>query len=310
MSTTIHPEQWKLTPKVATWLNQSRGLIEVGQLEGLSLDPERRSNIAMLAGTIGVVLAAAPRDGEMTDSALEVYRNDFLAAKRLRLSHGLYIHRQDPRYHITDRLIKLVNQPCDLATTNRFAQHMGVVVGAGEFKTIARSAPDLAAHSRAVTRDANVDNFNREDVEERARRAAAHTLDSKLVALIGLDRLFSDQITVLGSLYRDARLVWRTSYLTKNLNTKRREGEAIIHDIVEVAANSLGYGTTATNASHRAAASNLYRRGSSKEIAQSWRGYTLWAGRYLEAKRIKVNQSQNACRRERAKYDAYLPQAA
>lgn len=304
MATILHPAQETLFPTVASVLNHSRGVVLVEDLGKYELEPEARTSVTRLAGQLGTALATAPRDGELTDKALEVFPQDFWHARLDSLRHGVYIGRGNPRYRKTANLIRLANEPpSQLSLPGVVPPHIGVVVGRGEFKTIARSPEDLANHAQAVTRDANYDKMNREERTAIEKRSAVHALDTKLQAMKQLDETFTEQTDVLRKVHQDAQFIWRIGYLAKNINRFRQEADELIHDMVEIAATSLDYGTTAVNAIHRSVTSDLYRRGSSRELAAAWRSHTLWTGRYINAKRGKVDQSTAACLRVRDRYE-------
>lgn len=305
--------QEELIPSLVVQLNESRGVIESAQLPELELGTEKRSNITMLAGRIGVALCERPASHHFRlDRPLDVYSSDFRRASLDALSYGFYIPRSDPRYKDAKnlRVAILGDLPLSIHLQGVRRPDMGVTLGKGEYPKIVPYPGPLAARAIAQTLDARAEAIDREESREAAYRAGGHILERKLVGLRELDQRFIGEYALLLSLHRDARVIWRTTYLTKNLDRKRQAADELIHDIVEVAANSLGYSTPDTNATHRAFTSKMYRRGSARQLAESWREITRWSAMYINAKRGKVNQSINGCEQVLRIYQPYLDRKA
>lgn len=317
MSRVPNSGQTELLPSIVTQLNESRGVFDVEDFESIGLDLERRSNVVVMAGRLGVAMSELPRDasveGRHQDRALDVYGDDFERSRLEALNDGLIIRPDNPLYKNpkNKRIVTLETMPISIygKLPGVQAPYVGVALGPGEYTKIARYPGPLAERARAVTLDAHRHDMNREDAEEAGLRASGHILEDKLEGLARLDAQLAGSSALLLSMHKDARIVWRTSYLGKNLNRRRKEADELIHEIVEVAANSLGYTTPEVNAAHRVFVSNMYRRGSARELAQSWQAITDWATRYINAKRGKVNQSQNGCNRVLRIYQSHLDKA-
>jgi hypothetical protein len=309
VNSTAKPVQGELFPSIATQLDETGGLVVISDLETIGLDPERRSNITMMAGAIGVHLAEVPRTGVNTDRAFAVHRNDFYGADPHHLGWGLYMPIGDRRRQHARQLAVIGNEPCELELPGVVGRYDGVVVSEQEHIWIVRNALDMAKAVDAKTRRANADNRDCEELEEKAGRSVAHALEAKRDTLVRLDDELTEQRAVLWRINRDARIVWRTTYLAKDLDQKRRLAEELIHETARIACINLGHGTTVVNAIHRAITSDLYRRGSSRELSQQWKRYTAFVGLYTNAKRGKVDQSRQACERELSRHEHYLPAA-
>lgn len=298
---TKYPGQVALIPAIHAELTDLRSIAEVTVTEGLGYDPERRTNIAILAGQVGIALDGAPREKMTTDSALNVYPDDFRRARLAQLSSGLYVPKNSKRYRSIDRLITIEHAPCTLIERGVVNRDVGVVVGRDEYDRFARSPWSIAAHARTVTRDSRDQEQVREEKTRATKSSAVQTMDKYIASMRKLDGEFTVTASLLWSLHRDARSTWHAAYLSKNLIKRRREVDEIIHDIAEIAIGTLNYGTTVAKATHNVIASNLYRRGSSVELAQSWSAYTKWGYEYMNAKRGKVSQSTNACEAEKVR---------
>ncbi len=300
MTRSKHPQEGGLFPAVQAELTELRSIAEVEILEGLGCDPERRTNIAIYAGQIGVALADTPREKVTTDSALNVYPDDFRRARLERLSSGLYVPKGSELYRTADRLITIGYAPCTLEAQGVVDRDVGVVVGPDEYDRYMRSAWGVALHSRTTTRDARDQDKVREETIRATKSSAVQTMDNYIMSMKKLEGEFIIKADLFWSMYRDARSVWHAGHRTKNLEVKRRQVDEMIHEIAEIAIGTLNYGTTKAKATHNVIASNLYRRGSAKELAESWRAYTIWGYEYMNAKRGKVDQSTNACEMEKA----------
>ncbi len=300
MTRSKHPQEGGLFPAVQAELSELRSVAEVEILDGLGADPERRTNIAILAGQVGVALNEMPREGNMTDSFLNVYPDDFLRAKRERLSAGLYVPGTKENMSKTDRLVTIGFAPVTIKLPGIVDRNMGVVVGKDEHKRFVHSAMGVALGSRTVTRDAHDDEPVREEKTRSAKSSAVQTMDRYIASLGILDQEFIENHDLLWSLHQDTITGWHAAYLTKNLNQKRKQADELIHEIAEIAMGTLNYGTTLAKATHNVIASNFYRRGSHNQLAESWRAYTKWGADYMNAKRGKVNQSINACKEQKA----------
>ena len=301
-------EQIELFPSMVTQLNQTRGVIDVEQLDGFEYDPDKRLNLPMLAGQIGVALSTVPRAGQ-EDLPLELYRSDFVRADLDGLRGGLIIPPDSSLYKKPEanRIAIIRSAPVSIMRIKGVQKpDVGVALGVGEYQKIAHFPGPLARAMKARTLDARADNLDREANRAASMRAAGHVLVDKQESLWKLEERFVGHVALFGSLYKDARLVWRTSYLGKNLDRKRRQADELIHDYIEIAANNLEYSTAETNAVHRAIVSELYRSGSASDLAAKWRSITKWAALYVNAKRGKVNQSMNGCAKELRKYQMYL----
>ncbi len=289
--------QTELFPSSATKLDSSGGVIDIDPAT-IGIDPDQRMNITIMAGRMGLALSEVLPKNTYTDQALRVYRDDFRRAAPAQLSSGLYMPYGDPRRRNAKQLAVIGNEESGLQLPGMVGRNDGVVVSEQEYIWIVRNAADLAKAVDAKARRANLANTVKEEVEEIAGRSVAHTMQEKRSTLFKLeDRLVGQQI-VLRKVARDARIVWRTTYKSKDINEYRTVADELIHETARIACINLEFGTTVVNALHRAITSNLYRRGSSREIAQSWRRYTSLVGLYINAKLGKIDQSRRACDRQ------------
>ena len=300
-----------LTPNlpVIARLDATRGVVDAARYPEYSFDPEARMNIVMLAGHIGVALSEQPRQENLADPALSISRDDFMRSKLDHLKDGLIIVPEHPLYRHPDNRRVAINWGMPVTIFGEQGVQkpdIGVALGVNEYQHIAIYPRPLADRARTTTLDALAGQMDREAANAAAMRAAGHALEGKIDKIEGHDKRFLGEIALLKSLHNDARIVWRTAYLGKNLDRKRREGDELIHSFVEIAANNLGFTTPETNATHRVFASNLYRRGSAENLAQSWRVITDWAIHYLGAKRGKANQALNGARMALFAYKPYL----
>lgn len=302
-------EQDVLAIPLITKLNEARGVISA---DFLRVPPETRTNLPMLAGKIGIALSAERPIGPYEDEPLGAFWRDFEASDPEALDYGLIIKEGNPLYKnaTNKRVVLMPTLPLSILNQGGGVQlpTVGVAVGRGEFPIIQTSPRALADRARASTLDAREreNAGSREERDQAALRAAGHALEAKLDKLNKLETQFLGQRALLLSLQKDARLVWRTAYLGKNLNRKRVEADEFLHEMVEIAANNLNYGTVNTSAAHRALTSRLYRRGSAQELATSWLSMTEWARHYLNAKRGKVNQAINGSEAALRPYKASL----
>jgi len=296
---------------LSKWLHERRGVMDTQEL-GLSIAPETRLNVVTLAGRIGVAVAELYPEEPIDDRSLQLYTPDHERASIAALSEGLIIRRRSPLYKDArnKRVAILAELPLNLRPRDGVQMpDVGVALGPGEYTKIAHYPRPLAARARAVTLDARAGSNDREATTEASLRASGHILEDKLAGLEKLDAKLVVERALLLSIYRDARLIWRTAYLGKNLEAKRKQADELIQQTVEVAANSLNYGSFDTDSVHRAIFKRLYVNGSSAELANSWRSLTKWVAFYVNAKRGKVNQSMNGCTRLLRVYQPHLDKA-
>jgi hypothetical protein len=312
----IQTRQYQLPTDLIVRINESRGVIDTAEFENFNLEPDKRMNIAMLSGRIGAAIAASPL-GLDGDPVIDVSRVDYKQAYPKVLMEGLYFPVGDPRRarkSTRPRMMVVIGGAnCTLTEEDApgvIDRHDGVVVTGEERDKLVRSPAGLADTVEGKTLKKHGKNPNREHRDERVSLHVVETMVKSMAKLEELDKELIYKRALLYSMNRDARLIWRTSYLGKNLDKKRREADEIIHDTIELAAINLGYDTQQVNAAHRADFSNRYRRGSSSDLAQAWRLTTGLFGRYINAKRGKVNQSMNGCLQEIGRKRDTLPKAA
>lgn len=297
--------QEELFASPVTLLNENRGVV-VGSEELINeIGPDTRITLGRLAVSLGQELAPQPRE-DKSDKPLQVYRKDLYIAQPQSIKTGLYIPPSDPRYRTADLLVTVGNEPCELELPGVVDRRVGVVFPREEFSVVARNARDLTKHVKAKTLRANQNNGDRDEVEAKTYRSAAHAMDQKIQSLSGLENKLIEERSLFGRIYREARSTWRSHYKTKNLDKDRRLADELIHETAETASINLNLGTTSINALHRAITSNLYRRGSAREINSMWQNYSSLAGRYVNARRGKVIQSRNACLKQLNIYAPYL----
>jgi hypothetical protein len=298
--------QTELVPSPTSLLDESRGVISASQELIEEIGPDTRITLGRLALKLGEEIAPhAPRE-EHRDKALRIYRKDLYAAEPQTIETGLYIPPSDPRYRTAELLITVGDEPCELELPGVVDKRMGVVFPREEFHVVARNARDFTKHVKAKTLRANKENGDRDEVEAKTYRSAAHAMDQKIQSLGGLENKLIEDRHLLGKIFRDTRSTWRAHYKAKNLEKDRKAADELIHDTAETASINLNLGTTSINALHRAITSNLHRRGSAREITHMWQSYSRMVGRYVNARRGKVIQSRNACLKQLNVYAPYL----
>lgn len=303
------PEQ-KIMGSTVELLDSSRGVVEI-PLGDAGIDPDRRSNLSVMALAMGEALAPMPGVDPLTDKSLKVFRRDFERGSVVSIESGLYIPPDDIRRPKADLLVVIGHQPNVLDGLKGVAPNKtGVVFPAEEFKIVARNARDFAKHVRAGSINKNADNPNREEAEATADRAAGHAMDIKISGMNSLENQLIEEFELLSQIFRQAKSNWRAQYKAKNLDRDRKKVDEIIHNIAETSVVNFNFGTTAVNGIHRAIASNLYRRGSSSEISRQWRLYTAMAGRYANARRGKIAQSRKDCEEQLQRFQPALDEKA
>jgi len=301
-------EQLGLAYPIVAQLDISKGVYDVENLQELEIDPDQRQNLPMLAGRIGVAMGVEPRT-TVTDNTLRVGFRDFRNAKPSYLQTGLIIEPGDIRFEKAQQLVVARRQETELNLQGIVPATTGVVFPADEFKIVARNARDFAKHIQATTRRANEGSsqIDHDELEKKVQRSAAHALRGKKEGMEKLDSELIEQRQLMGKMYRDSNHIWRTAYLAKNLNQDRKRADELIHRTAETATINLNLGTREVSNMHRALASELYRRGSSKELAQSWQRSVTWVALHLNAKRGKLDQSIKDCNAEFADFAGYIP---
>jgi|GEM_PF-7019667 len=302
-------EQLGLAYPIVAQLDIAKGVYDVDMLQEIEIDPDQRQNLPMLAGSLGVAMSVEPRATTLTDNALKVGFRDFRNAKPLYLQTGLIIEPRDIRFKKAQQLVVASRQETDLDLQGIVPATTGVVFPADEFKAVARNARDFTKHIQATTRRANEDNpqIGHDELEEKVQRSAAHALRSKKEGMEKLDFELIEQRQLMGKMYRDSKHIWRTAYLAKNLNKDRKRADELIHRTADTATINLNLGTSEVSRMHRALASELYRRGSSNELARNWQRTVTWVALHLNAKRGKLDQSIKDCNVEFADFADYLP---
>lgn len=310
----IKPAQETILPTTATRLDETMGKVRTDRLEGFGLDPDRRMNIVMLAGQMGTKLAESFDQTDFSrDQALGVDVDDFSHAFPANLVRTLYYPRGDKRRREEPRPAMLVTVPEGTPTLNLpgvVGRYDSIVVGGEDFRIIARDPHRISDTIQANVEKAHEDDTDRDYKNQRTATIVVEAMTRKQAALASLDTSVESKRDVLYRINRDARIVWRTSYLGKNLDRDRQRADEIIHAIAEIACINLNLGTKQESALHRGITSNLYRRGSSRDLSTAWKSYTRLFGLYLNAERGKISQSQNACQYELERRLAFLPEAA
>lgn len=288
-------------------LNDTNGVVTTPYETG---HPDRRITLARMAGELGQFIAP-PRpdsDSDVDDKPLEVHADDFKRGSIDSIDRGLYMPEGDPRADAAEQLIVISNELCLLEASGVVPASTGVVFPAEEFHIVARDPRDFARHIQAQTRRKSHEGEKREDKKARVKRSAGHGLEYKLNALGILDEKLIEERKPLTRIYRDCKpsreRQMYARYKSKNLDRDRRAADEMIHNTAETASINFNLGETAVNAMHRAITSNLYRRGSAKEIDAMWLVYTRLAGRYINARRGKIDQSRNGCER---RLELYAP---
>lgn len=290
-------------------LDEARGVADFSLERVRGVDPEKRITLLRLARSLGHTIEPRAEAEAHSDPALDIYRKNFKDADTEALESGLYIPRNDPRYSKAELLVTVSTEPCHLDLPGIVPHDVGVVFPREEFSIVARSAKDLSRHVRAKTRRANGSEEDRDEVEARVNRSAAHAMEGKLKGINELDNYLIDERKLLFTVLREARSLWAAHYKAKNLDKKRKQADELIHNAAETASINLNLGTVTIRAMHRAIASNLYRRGSSRELRNMWQKYLTMTGRYTNARRGKVSQSKSACEKEFAIYAPSLSEA-
>lgn len=317
--------QTELMPSPVTKLNESQGVLEysIGDLE--DIDPERRITLAHLTLAMGALLGPFPLTSSRykTDKALKVNSADFRRGEPHYIQQGLYISSDDPRYENANQLVKTRHQggmqiaiDGDLKLPFRpESNHPGVVFHADEYHLVARSPIDLVRATKAKTQKANQGTADREEVEQTVNRSAAHVTERYIKGLSALEADYIGDHKILTSIHRQTKgrdpdkKIPRNQFKAKNLDKARKRADEMFHETVETAAINNNWGQLAINGVHRAIASSLYRRGSSREIDLAWRSYVSIQGLYINARRFKLIQSRTACESQYNLYQPYLEEA-
>lgn len=321
MSKTI-TGQTELMPTPVTTLNESHGVLEFSVADLADIDPERRVTLARLAMSLGDLFGPRPGAASKIDRALKTNSAHYRLAEPYCIQQGLIIPRDDPRYANADQLVKTTYQAGTQVAIDGglklpfppTSKHPGVVFGADEYHLVARSAPDLVRAGKAQTQRANQGKLSSEEVRDKRNRSAAHIAANYIKKLTGLEAEYITDHRLLTRLHRqakgpDTKRTPQNQYKAKNLDRDRRYADELFHETVETAAINNGWGQVAINGIHRAIASLLYRKGSSREIDQAWRRFIEMQGLYINARRFKLIQSRMACESQYSIYQPYLEAA-
>jgi hypothetical protein len=256
----------------------------------MGINPERRMTFNRLLRLTG----------EITDLGEEPTTDDYVHAEPPSIETGLYIGPRDPRFASGEQLVR-VGVPAHpvTATTRDF----GVVFPSDEFSVVARSPRDFARHTEARTRNANLVNDNRDEVDEKVRRSVIHALDSKVKSISKLSIDLGTERTALLSLYRDLNYSWQAHHKVRNLAKLRIFADEKIHETAELATINLEMDTVAIKGLHRAIKKNLYGGNRSHaRTAFNWQRYIKMVGTHTKAKLEKADISQRMCEKELDRY--------
>jgi hypothetical protein len=313
MAQRVHPDQGVLRPPItnpiAVLLDKAKGVARLEDLDWPHFPEERTTTLSAYAAQIGVRMADLPRASWITDEALEVFGQDFDRAHPANLSRGLYFVAGQDRRRRSKKLTVVVDaEPCDLDRQlfpGIVPRTTAVIFDPRDYDKIARSTPDFVKSVDAKTRNANRDNRNIEEVDLITGRSVVHALTLKKRTL---SRLFTDYLERRATLLDTQRVVAARSMGSRRideLEPMRRDSLEIIHDVAALACSGLGYGTTTTNGTLRALASNLHRV---QDPSPAWLATTEWAARFYDAALGKINQSQRGINRVLGS-EQYLPLA-
>lgn len=282
-------------------LDSVKGVI-IANIDDLpTINPQQRITLGRLASMLGQNLGPTEGVSDEYDPLLEVTDNDFANCAPSTLERGLYIPRFDPRY--TQKSTEQLVRPGQYSDRSEY----GVVFPSTEFTTVARSARDLAVHTMAKTRKANRASIDIVDKDNTTGRSVAHMLGRYIRGLNSLeDELIEKRESLLIPLYRETYSPWQAHFKARNLDKKRKQFDEHLHDTIETATLNLDIGSTAIKAVHRAAASNLYRRGSSREINAQWKRYIEFVGKYVAERRKKIAQSKERCQEQYEHFEPFL----
>ena len=312
-------DQIELVPTPLTILDESRGVLDYSVADLADIDPDRRVTLARLAREMGALLGPLPGATATSDRTVAVRMEDLRRAEPVYVERGLYIPTDDPRYENGDQIIKTrFSRGVDTATNGGlklpFRTSMsqpGVVFGADEYHLVARSPADLVRATKAKTQRANQGILTPEEAHQTRNRSAAHIMAEYIVKMASLEDEYAADHKLLSSLHRQANPAStpQNQYKASNLDKVRKAADELFHQTVETAAINNGWDQTTVNRVHRAIASNLYRRGSSREVNHSWRRYIRMQGLYINARRFKLIQSRMACESQHSLYQPYLETA-
>lgn len=267
-----------------------------------TIDATKKITLAKLAFKLGEHIG--PSESAINDdSLLDVTSQDIERAAPRVIEAGLYIPHTDPRWRnwSTEQLVTLTPRT------------RGVVFPSDQFKTVARSPADMAKHIMSTTRNASKDDSDPEATEAKIGRSAAHGLSSKIDSLTKLDAELQDERNnLIKPVYleaiRNQNRNWSAHYKPKNLDKLRADFDDKLHDTINTAVINMDISVYATKALHRAVTSNLYRRGSSNDIANAWVQYSLLSGTYMLERRNKVAISIKKCATELKNFQPFLDQ--
>ena len=216
-------QQEVLEMPLSIQLDSMRGVVD-STVHRVNIAPETRINIVTLAGRLGIAMDEHLPSRVYEDVPLDIYTDDFKRAELPTLQKGLIIEPNSPLYKDAknQRVVTMGYLPLTIYGEEGVQlPNIGVALGVGEYAKIVVSPRQLAARARAATLDARDTNNIREETKEAGLRGSGHVLEKKLEGLDRLETKFLGQRALLLSLQKDARIVWRTAYLGKNLDRRR-----------------------------------------------------------------------------------------
>lgn len=279
-----------LQPPPAERLRETGGIVRLEDLEWPAFDPEQATTMAAYAGEIGMRMAEAPRESAVQDSALKLYRDDFRQAEPANLSQGLYFpDMRRPRKSV----VTINGGYCDIDPYDApgiVPVTTGVAVTEDIYEELVRSAPHFANQVDNRTQRAHSGERIVEAKADLGGESAVYALVDKHEKLEKRE----ENLIAINSILRGVYLsVHRQSvHRIFHLEEYRLAAEAAIQEMARVACKVLGYGTTRTQTTLNAVASNIHR---SPYRAQWLKTYATMAINYNEAIQGKVNQSIHAC---------------
>lgn len=279
-----------LQPPPAERLYMTGGVVRIEDLEWPVFDPEQPTTMAAYVGEIGIRMAGVPRESIAQDSALKLYRDDFRQAEPANLSQGLYFpEMRKPKKSV----VTIRGGYCDIDPDEApgiVPVTTGVAVPEDIYEELVRSAPHFANQVDNRTQRAH---SGERIVEAKADLGG----ESAVYALAAKHQLLEEReqnLLQVNSILRGVHMsVHRQSvHRILHLEEYRLAALSAIQEMARVACKVLGYGTTRTQTTLNAVASNIHR---SSDRARWLRAYTTMAINYNEAVQGKVNQSIYAC---------------
>jgi hypothetical protein len=308
-------------------LRQSGGVVLLEDLMDPRFNQIRSMKFTDYLAEIGTRMAAQPREGGRTDSALGVYGQDFEKAAPSYLKRGLYPKAKGAR---APKLALTVHETtCDLdpgSFPGIQPPNVRVMVPGDIYRDVVRHAPSMAAqvYSGVLAKQGRLLGEQREKlrlgeleeeeaarirenieaVEDLAGEAVFYAFDDKMNTLYEHDDKLSDDTVIVKRIIRNSDPEIARPKRIFRLERYRRAADRIILNTVTLACLGHKMGTSETQSVRAAVISNIYRsNGDGPRMLQAYADLSL---RNINATRGRINQSLNGCMGILAEYSSAL----